>query len=297
MGLSGRAAQAADQLTPPGRRRVALDAGQVIRCDGGVHVPQFQRDGSVQELLAGRGRHLIAAAQHHHPEVGLVAQRPQRGRPELRRDLIEPVQDHRDLGGPHQLSGIFQAPLCPRTSDTSAAAAPRATARCARAPGSHPCAVTNIGTGTSCRSGSGICARYFSASRMSSTAGAALARSGATDDHHPAGSQAPVDSMQFLQPSSPELPQHRSAPAPAAAGTAATPARPTLARRAAWTSFPTAPGSVPAGSAAVPAPPGSTAPRPLRPGSQRVHRAAAPGPYRPGAGSSSDRRPGSPPAR
>jgi hypothetical protein len=61
------AAEAAGQLTPPGRRRVALDARRVIRGHLGAHVLQFEHDRPLQKLLAGGGRHLIAPAEDDDP--------------------------------------------------------------------------------------------------------------------------------------------------------------------------------------------------------------------------------------
>ena len=105
-GAARFAAQAAGEFAPPTRRWVKLDARQVVRRRGSIDRLQFQRDGTLQKALLGRSRHLETAGQDHDTQDRLLAKRPQGDRPQILRDLIEPIQDHRDPARLHQLSSF-----------------------------------------------------------------------------------------------------------------------------------------------------------------------------------------------
>ncbi|HJY68228.1 MAG TPA: hypothetical protein VJ254_15990 [Streptosporangiaceae bacterium] len=64
---------------------------------------QLERHSTFQETMFGGGRYLGTASQHDDTESCLPAQRPQDDRPQVSRNLIEPVQDHSDPAGPDQL--------------------------------------------------------------------------------------------------------------------------------------------------------------------------------------------------
>jgi hypothetical protein len=98
-----RLAEAADQLAPPARCRVELDTRQVICRSRRIDALQLERHSTFQETMFGGSRYLGTASQHHDTESCLPAQRPQDDRPQLSRDLIEPVQDHSDPAGSDQL--------------------------------------------------------------------------------------------------------------------------------------------------------------------------------------------------
>ena len=89
------------QLAPPWGCRVELDAGQVVCRSLGIDVLQFECHSTFQEAVPGGSRHLCTASQDDDTEDCLLAQRSQGDRPQLVRDLIKPVQDHRDAGRSH----------------------------------------------------------------------------------------------------------------------------------------------------------------------------------------------------
>ena len=116
-GAARLAAQAAGELAPSTRRWVKLDARQVVRRCGSIDGLQFQRGGTLQKALLGRSRHLETAGQDHDTQVCLLAQGPQGDRPQLLRDLIEPIQDHRDPAGrprpDREQPGVMRGPVPP----------------------------------------------------------------------------------------------------------------------------------------------------------------------------------------
>ena len=173
MGLSGSWRRRPVSSRHPRGARVELDARQVVRRRGRIDVLQFERDGTLQEALPGRGRHLGAAGQDHETDDGLLAQRPQGDRPQLLRDLVEPVQDHRDPACPHQLGGFRRAALaCEQRVGLLEPAASQSPTRWVL--GSHPCKVNITGTGTNCRSVKVTCCLCSRAARTSNTAAPVL---------------------------------------------------------------------------------------------------------------------------
>jgi len=203
-GAARLAAQPPGEFAPPAWRRVELDAGQVVRRRSGVDGPQFQRGGTLQEALPGGDRHLETPGQDHDADDGLLAQRPQGDRPQVLRDLIEPVQERRDPARLHQLGSFCLT--APASEQRIGLLQP------GRQPVPDP-----LGAGIPPVQGEhhryghqlpvlrGHLLPVLERGQDKEHGGASLARPRLADDHQPTGSEAAVDGVQVLQPSAAEL--------------------------------------------------------------------------------------------
>ena len=103
--------KAVSQLAPPARRRVELDALEVSGGSHCVDALQFKGGGTLQETLRRGFRHLIAAGQENHAEGCLLAECPQRVRPQLHGNLVQAVQHHRNFVLGEQRRGFLSPTL------------------------------------------------------------------------------------------------------------------------------------------------------------------------------------------